>query len=81
MEPPQVISQAFVNTVVSFLKVLKTVYSVFPKSRGVVLQVCLINQSDQKKSIHDSAWGDLRVYICMRVSVYVESEHCKPKSY
>lgn len=45
MELPQASSQAFLKTAFSFLKVLKMVYSVLPKSREVILQTWLINQS------------------------------------
>lgn len=38
MELPQASSQAFLKTAFSFLKVLKMVYSVLPKSREVILQ-------------------------------------------
>lgn len=44
--------------------------SAFPKSRGVVLQACLINQSKQKKRI----WGDLCIYVYVRICASVQSQ-------
>jgi len=79
MELPQASSQAFLKTAFSFLKVLKMVYSVLPKSREVILQTWLINQLKQHK--HIMGRNCVHMYACMYVCMYVKSELCKPRSY
>lgn len=63
MELPQASSQAVLKTAFSFLKVLKMVYSVLPKSVEIILHAWLINIVG-RNCVH--AYACMYMYVCIQ---------------